>query len=151
MKRACVATLLGAVAGVTACTSTRAESVSEPPVVTVVGRDFSFEAPDSLPPGATRFRFRREGTVAHEVSIARVTQGVSLDSVMRLELAGADITGLYDPGEGLLYAARGESVDAELLVTLERGRDYVLLCTLEEKDKTHSLLGMVHGLRVIGR
>lgn len=135
-----------------ACASSPAEQIgeqmAEPPVVQVVGHDFALDAPDSLPPGLTRFTFRSDGTVPHEVSIARVKQGVSLDSLLRLELNGADITGLYDPGEGLLYTDVGETVDAALLVTLERGRDYVLICTLDEKGKPHSMLGMVRGLRV---
>lgn len=118
------------------------------PVVDVVGRDFALEAPDSLPPGPTRFRFRREGTVAHEVAMARVKAGVPLDSLLRIELAGGDINGMYDPGEGLLYLDPGEVIDAELLITLEAGRDYVLICTLDKDGKTHAMLGMVRGLRV---
>jgi hypothetical protein len=77
-----------------------------------------------------------------------VKRGVPLDSVLRLEVAGGNIDGLYDPGEGLLYTAVGETVDAQLLVTLEAGRDYVLICTLEKDGKPHSMLGMVRGLRV---
>lgn len=121
---------------------------AELPLVNVVGRNFALEAPDSLPAGPTRFHFRNDGTVAHEVAIGRVKKGVSLDSLLRLELAGKDIEGLYDPGEGLLFANNGETIDSELVVTLEKGRDYVLICTLDEKGKAHSMLGMVRGLRV---
>lgn len=120
----------------------------ELPLVNVIGRNFALEAPDSLPAGPTRFRFRNDGTVAHEVAIGRVKNGVSLDSLLRLELAGKDIEGLYDPGEGLLFANNGETIDSELVVTLEKGRDYVLICTLDEKGKPQSMLGMVRGLRV---
>ncbi|WP_373059715.1 hypothetical protein [Gemmatimonas sp.] len=137
----------GAVMGI-ACASPPAEQIAEPPVVRVVGHDFALDAPDSLPPGLTRFTFRSAGTVPHDVSIARVKQGVSLDSLLRLELNGADITGLYDPGYLLLYTDVGESVDASLLVTLERGRHSVLICTREEKGQPHSTLGMVRRLCV---
>jgi hypothetical protein len=132
----------------TACASTPVEEPVEAAVVQVVGHDFALDAPDSLPAGPTRFHFRSDGTVPHEVAIARVKQGVPLDSVLRLELAGGDIDGLYDPGEGLLYTAVGETVDAELLVTLDAGRDYVLICTLEKDGKPHSTMGMVKGVRV---
>ena len=125
-----------------------AATPAELPLVNIVGRNFALEAPDSLPPGATRFHVRNDGTVAHEVAIGRVKQGVSLDSLLRLELAGKDIDGLYDPGEGLLFANNGETLDSELVVTLEKGRDYVLICTLDENGKPHSTLGMVRGLRV---
>ncbi|MBY0489359.1 MAG: hypothetical protein K2R93_05915 [Gemmatimonadaceae bacterium] len=131
-----------------ACTVAPAEHPVAVPVVQIVGHDFAFEAPDSLPPGPTRFAFRSDGTVPHEVAIARVKRGVSLDSVLRVEIAGGDIDGLYDPGEGLLYTAVGETVTAELQVTLEAGRDYVLACTLEKDCKAHSMLGMVRGVRV---
>lgn len=151
VRRLAAAGVVVTTACLAACPAPQDRAVIEPPTVTVVGRDFAFEAPDSLPPGPTRFAFRSVGTVPHEMAIARVKRGVSLDSVLRLELAGADITGLYDPGEGLLYTALGETVDAELLVTLEPGRDYVLNCTLEEKGKPHAMLGMVRGLRVPSR
>lgn len=122
----------------------------EPPVVQIVAHDFAFEAPDSLPPGPTRFHFRSDGSVAHEVGFARVKRGVSLDSALRIELAGGDPAGLYDAGEGLLYTNPGETNDSELLVTLEPGRDYVLLCTLETNGAVHSMKGMVKGVRVRG-
>jgi hypothetical protein len=130
------------------CAAPPATVAVERPVVQVVGHDYALEAPDSLPAGPTRFGFRSDGTVPHEVSIARAKRGVPLDSVLRLEVAGGNIDGLYDPGEGLLYTAVGETVDAQLLVTLEAGRDYVLICTLEKDGKPHSMLGMVRGLRV---
>lgn len=122
--------------------------VASPPVVDVIGRDFALQAPDSVPAGPTRFRFRREGTVAHEVAIARVRAGVNLDTLLAIELKGGNIDGLYDAGEGLLYADPGEQVDAELLVTLEAGRDYVLICTLNKDGRPHSVLGMVRPLKV---
>ena len=132
----------------TACAVAPAEKGVEAPVVQIVGHDFALESPDSLPAGPTRFAFRSDGTVPHEVAIGRVKRGVSLDSVLRVELAGAEVAGLYDPGEGLLYTAVGETVEAELQVTLEAGRDYVLICTLEKDGKPHSTMGMVRGLRV---
>ncbi len=147
VRAAAAWTLLTVVAA--ACGSSSSGQPKEPPVVTVIGHDFALEAPDSLPPGPTRFSFRSDGTVPHEVGIGRVKRGVMLDSLLKVELKGADITGMYDAGEGLLYLAPGESVDAELLVTLERGRDYVLICTLEDKGKPHSTMGMVRGLRVM--
>jgi hypothetical protein len=130
-----------------ACAVAPAEKPVEVPVVQIVGHDFALESPDSLPAGATRFAFRSDGTVPHEVGIQRVKRGVTLDSVLRAELAGGDVEALYDPGAGLLYTAVGETVEAALQVTLEAGRDYVLICTLEKDGKPHSMMGMVRGLR----
>jgi hypothetical protein len=119
------------------------------PVIEVTGRDYALTAPDSAAPGLTRIHFVANGTVAHEVAIARVKAGVKLDSLLAIELKGADVEGLYDPGEGLLYAEPGERVDGELLVDLAPGRSYMLICTLAAKgDTTHSMLGMLHPLHV---
>jgi hypothetical protein len=119
------------------------------PVIEVTGRDYALTAPDSAAPGLTRVHFVSNGTVAHEVAIARIKNGVRLDSLLALEFKGADVEGMYDPGEGLLYAEPGERVDGDLLVELQPGRSYMLICTLAAKgDTTHSMLGMLHPLHV---
>ena len=122
------------------------------PVIAVTGVDFAFIAPDSATAGPTRFRFTHRGTVPHELAIARVTLGVRVERVLDTELKGGDVEGLYDPGEGLLYADVGEHVDAELLVDLQPGRTYVLNCTLDGPGgKSHAMLGMVRPLHVRAR
>ena len=124
-----------------------------PADVTVIieGTDFAFAAPDTLSPGPTRFRFQRSGTVAHEMAIARVKAGTTLATALKTEAAGGAVEGLYDEGDGLLYADVGETIEAELLVNLEPGRQYVLACTLETNGKVHTTLGMVKGIVVRAR
>lgn len=124
----------------------------EAPVVEVTGRDYALTAPDTLAPGVTRFHFTSAGSVAHEVAIARIKDGVPLATVLASEFKGADPEGLYDPGEGLLFAEPGQRVDAELLVDLKPGRTYMLICTLDAKgDTTHAMLGMLHPVHVRAR
>ena len=134
---------LALIIGLAGCAAAPAERVVE-----VTGTDFAFVAPDTLSPGATRFRFRRTGTVAHEVAIARVKRGVPLAQVLSAEARGDDTQALYDEGAGLLYAAITEQAEAELLVDLEPGRQYVLACTLDENGKPHAMLGMVKAITV---
>ena len=121
------------------------------PIIEVAGSDYALIAPDTLPSGPTRFRFHSTGTVAHELAMARVKAGVSLAQVLATELRGGEVEALYDPGDGLLYASPGDRVEAELLLDLEPGRSYVLVCTLETDGKSHATLGMVRGLTVRAR
>ena len=48
-------------------------------VVNVRAVDFSFEAPATVRPGVTTFRFTNAGTELHHLSIIRLTAGKSLD------------------------------------------------------------------------
>lgn len=134
---------LALIIGLAGCAAAAAERVVE-----VTGSDFAFVAPDTLSPGTTRFHFRRTGTVAHEVAIARVKLGVPIAQVLSAEARGDDTEALYDQGSGLLYAAVTEQAEAELLVDLEPGRQYVLACTLDENGKPHTMLGMVKAITV---
>lgn len=131
---------------VSSCASPRREAL-----IDVVGSDFAFVAPDSADPGPTRFRFQRSGTVAHEVAIGRVKQGVPLSRVLAAEASGSPVDSLYDEGDGLLYADISEHTETELLLDLAPGRQYVLMCTLEKDGKPHTMLGMVKGLTVRAR
>ena len=122
--------------------------VREVPVVEVTGSDFAFIAPDTLDPGPTRFRFVRTGTVEHEMAIARVKQGITLAQALTTEMSGGDVETVYDVGDGLLFAAVGETVEAELLIDLQPGRHYVLNCTRVTNGKPHTMLGMAKGVTV---
>ena len=128
---------------ISSCASPRGDAI-----VDVVGSDFAFVAPESVAPGPTRFRFKRLGTVAHEVAIGRVKQGVSLSRVLAAEVSGSPADSLYDDGNGLLFADVNEHAETELLLDLAPGRQYVLICTLETNGKPHAMLGMVKGLTV---
>jgi hypothetical protein len=120
-------------------------------IVQVIGRDFAFDAPDTLDAGPTRFHFSRAGTAEHEVAISRVKRGITVAQVLAAEVRGDDPTDLVDDGVGLLFAAVGEHVESDLLVDLEAGRQYVLSCTRETAGKSHAMLGMVKGITVRGR
>jgi len=120
--------------------------------VSVVGQDYAFTAPDTLPPGPTSFRFRNLGSVAHELVVARLKAGVTPAEAFAAEQRGADVAAFYDEGDGLLYAERGDSVDFRLRVDLLPGRRYVLVCTLEggPHGKPHVMLGMFKAVAVSG-
>jgi len=118
--------------------------------VAVIGFEYAFKAPDSLPAGLTAFGFENRGKMRHEVVIYRLRAGVSPDSVLH-----ADQTTRRTLTEtvGILIAEAGEKALGRILVDLSPGRTYVLVCTLQDApDKPrHLTLGMVHVLRVSSR
>lgn len=114
--------------------------------VEVIGLDYAFRAPTSLPPGLTAFSFKNEGKVAHEVVIVRLRPGVTVDSLMKA----------HDPARltmiqlaGILVAGPGGAPLGRILVELTPGT-YLLLCNFRDgPDKPpHLDLGMMSMLQV---
>src|SRR5262249_56305750 len=56
--------------------------------VKIVGRDFSFDAPASLPAGLTTFVFENPGAVRHEMIIRLLRQGVTEQQIIDAHQAG---------------------------------------------------------------
>jgi uncharacterized cupredoxin-like copper-binding protein len=68
-------------AALTGCKSERASSV--PSTVTVTARDFAFDAPATLPAGATTFHLVNQGKDLHHAQIIKLEEGKTLDDVKR--------------------------------------------------------------------
>ena len=51
-------------------------------VVEVIGRDFSFEAPEQIPSGWTTFRFVNEGAQEHFMALTRMPEGLTVDDYL---------------------------------------------------------------------
>jgi hypothetical protein len=113
------------------------------PTVTVVGLDYAYQAPAILPAGRTTFAFENRGKVWHEVVIARLKAGVTVDSLMHAE-AGPARRALVK-NAGILVAEPGESPLGRLVVDLSAGETYVLYCNFQDTpDKPrHMTMGMV--------
>lgn len=112
-----------------------------------VGSDFAFRGPDTLPPGPTTFRFKNAGTLDHELGLALLRPGVTAAQAFAAERDGAAVDSIYE-ADGLLYTPLGTEVDMGLTIDLQPGRNYVLICTLEDgpKETPHVKLGMFKGL-----
>lgn len=131
---------------------------SPPRVVTVTGFDYAFTAPDTLPAGATTFRFLDKGTVAHHLIVFRIDAGVSLSDFHRVMAGGgpspagiASLGGLQSDKTYKRFAitdvaARQKSRD--LTLVLKPGR-YVLACLHAEDGVTHLQKGMMRELTVV--
>jgi hypothetical protein len=111
--------------------------------VTVVGLDYAYQTPAILPAGRTTFVFENRGKVWHEVVIARLKPGVTLDSLMHAETGPARRA--LVKSVGILVAEPGESPLGRLVVDLSAGETYVLYCNFQDTpDKPrHMTMGMV--------
>ena len=130
----------------------RSPRTSEPPLrrVAIEAKDYTFIAPATLPPGLTAFRFVNHGTVPHEVQLFRFAPGVSAQTARTYLAAGDAPDSAADPSGSVLIAFAGVTAREEILVDLERGERYALICGFRDapgKPK-HFTLGMVALLEV---
>lgn len=118
---------------------------SRPHDVSVTGSDYAFLLADSLQAGSTLLRFNNAGKVDHEMGMALLKPGVTLDQVMARIKAGSSPDSLVDGVVGILIAKPGATTIGSLSIELLPGRTYALFCNFQDApDKPpHSSLGMV--------
>jgi hypothetical protein len=118
-----------------------------PRAVTVIGLDYAFQAPDTLPAGSTTLSLINRGAVRHEVLLFLLNEGVRPGEFLR-----ATVEQRLSLGHpvGAVFAEPGQTAAAQLVVDLARGRSYVLLCVIRDApDKPpHVTLGMAKALMV---
>ncbi len=114
-------------------------------VVTVIARDFSFDAPDSVPAGPITFRLINQGTELHHLQLAKLPEGKTIGDLQADMAAGKATNWLIDAG-GPNAAVPTESTIA--VAPLEVGQ-YVLMCVIPSPDGTpHVAKGMIKPLQV---
>ena len=127
------------------------------PIVTVTGHDYAFIAPDTIPSGATTFRFIDRGKFAHHLVVFRLEAGVSLSDFLRSMGDGgkspAGIASLGGLQSDKIYRGAAANTPSarrarELTIDLKPGR-YVLACLHSEDSVTHLQKGMMRSLTVI--
>ncbi len=116
--------------------------------VTIVGLDYAYQAPATLPAGLTAFAFENHGKVRHEVVIARLRAGATLDSLIHGEPGAARLR--FIEIVGILITEPGGRPLGRLLVELAPGQSYVLFCNFQDApDKPrHMAIGMVATVEV---
>ncbi|MDQ3772036.1 MAG: hypothetical protein M3343_08135 [Actinomycetota bacterium] len=115
---------------------------------TYVGTEFAFEGPDTLPAGATTLELDNQGEQVHELAVAQLLDGKTIDDVNALLKKGVPskppkwVKSMEGTGAG-----PGESGTVDL--DLEPG-DYVFLCFVPDKEskKPHVALGMIKAVTV---
>ena len=126
-------------------------------IVLVTGFDFAFTAPDTIPSGATTFRFTDKGKVPHHLIVFRLAPGTSLSDFHRKMSDGgasppgiASMAGLQSDRRrqtppGASAAAHRQS---EVTMVMTPGR-YVLACLHDDDGMTHLQKGMMRELTVV--
>lgn len=140
--------------GAAACVPEGAETaVSGRNAVTIVGVDYAFAAPDTLPPGPTEFTFENHGSVRHEMILRRLKAGTTLEDVLRAVSEGADSGDFTEGGAGILITAPSTTSASRVTVDLIAGRTYVLVCSLQDGPDapSHQKLGMRTSFYVAAR
>ncbi len=114
-------------------------------VVTVIAKDFSFDAPDSIPAGPITFRLINQGTEPHHLQLAKLPEGKTIADLQADMTAGKPTNWLIDAG-GPNAAIPGDSTIA--VAPLDAGQ-YVLMCVIPSPDGTpHVAKGMIKSLQV---
>jgi uncharacterized cupredoxin-like copper-binding protein len=114
----------------------------DPPVVRVVSREYSFEAPDRVPAGAVTFHLFNEGAEPHHAWFVRFDEGHDLADYMEAVHAGRGHTPEWavDMGGPMVMMAPGAVSNAT--IDMEPGR-YAIVCHVPSPDgESHLAKGM---------
>jgi hypothetical protein len=120
---------------------------------TITGADYAFKTPLRLAPGRHTLTFFNNGKARHEVNIALLRRGVTMDQAYaKLKIDGDDKR-VVEEWLGVLFANPGESTTGRLHLNLLAGRDYLISCALTNDDKApaHFTLGMFGLMRAAKR
>lgn len=114
-------------------------------VVTVIGADFTFDAPETIPAGVTEFRFVNKGPSLHHMQILKLTGGKTFDD-LRTALATqgpppAWIKMLGGPN------APAPGTESNATLALEPG-NYAIICFVDIGGPPHFTKGMIRALKV---
>ena len=120
------------------------------PTDTIIATDYAFQYPRTIAPGPRTFVMRNEGKQRHELSIALLRKGATLQRLKELEKAGVSVDSLFEGEFGLLHSRGGHAPLGQLTVDMQPGREYVIACFFQDNEKApeHYALGMFGSIRV---
>ena len=124
----------------------KAAQAAPPRVVTVVAREFAFQAPDEVPAGLVTFQLQNRGQALHHMAIIRLDEGKTLqDLYAALQAGGPPPAWAHDYGGP---NAPDPGTDSNATMMLEPG-NYALLCFVDIPDHVpHVMKGMAKLIRV---
>ncbi|HET7230229.1 MAG TPA: hypothetical protein VFJ16_09515 [Longimicrobium sp.] len=121
---------------------------AEPRVVTVIARDFAFEAPSQVPAGLVTFELQNRGNALHHVSLVRLDDGKTLADVyaaLRGGASGPPPAWMHDMG-GPNAPDPGHNSNATMFLA---PGTYALLCWVDIPDHVpHVMKGMAKQITV---
>lgn len=112
--------------------------------------DYAYQIADSLPAGPVAFGLENVGKVPHELIVVGLRPEATLPEIVRRDRADSTWRHLREPPSGILTADPGVRTPGQLLVNLEAGRRYLLLCSFQDSDSAppHLHLGMARIITV---
>jgi hypothetical protein len=133
------AAVMAAACGRAEATPAKANA-AEPHVVTVVARDFAFQAPDQIPAGLVTFRLENRGQALHHLQLLRLDGGKTLqDLLAALQAGGPPPAWMHEVGGP---NAPDPGSDANATVLLQPGT-YAMVCFVDIPDHVpHVMKGM---------
>jgi len=140
------AVVAAAACGRAEATSQRQAAAASPRVITVVARDFAFQAPDEVPAGLVTIQLQNRGANLHHMAIVKLEEGKTLqDLFAALQAGGPPPAWVKDYGGP---NAPDPGSDSNATLFLEPG-NYALLCFVDMPDRVpHVMKGMAKPLRV---
>ena len=122
-------------------------------VDSVVAVDYAFaKYPREISPGLHTLVFRNAGNHRHEISVALLKKGVTLDSVVAVDKRDGDVDDLFEKngGIGVLHSTAGGMALGRMLIDFLPGREYLVDCSFSDDDKSppHYKLGMYGSIKV---
>jgi hypothetical protein len=119
----------------------------------IVATDYAFTYPRTVAPHHYSFAFQNNGKVRHELNMALLKSGATLQQVLAIEKAGGNSDSLFEAGVGVLQAQPGKAPLGRLEVDMLPGREYMIVCFFANDDKSppHFKLGMYGSIRVTGQ
>jgi hypothetical protein len=121
-------------------------------VDTITATEYTFKFNSRVRPGHHTFVFRNAGKERHELNMALLNKGITLQKSFDVQKAGGDWQALQKD-VGVLYAAAQTSPLGQIDLDLLPGRDYPIVCTFSKDDKSppHFALGMLGTIHVLDR
>lgn len=119
------------------------------PELSIKGTDFAFEAPEQIAPGLTLVTLDNTGAAPHNLLIARLKDGKTVDEFKAATAKGpAGIVPLIDMYGGTTFTAPGQR--RQVVLDLAAGQ-YVMLSTFAGEDKRPDFAkGMLRSISVAG-
>jgi uncharacterized cupredoxin-like copper-binding protein len=143
---AVVGTIAGCGSDRSPATRDEAGAKETPAAVTVAANDFSFEAPDHIPAGATTFRLTNHGKELHQAQLVKLEDGKTLEDLTRAFKHRGPLPAWVKFVGGPNGVAPGQETSATSV--LAPGQ-YAYLCWIPSPDGImHVIKGMVRPFEV---
>ncbi|MEO6527929.1 MAG: hypothetical protein ABIP93_15020 [Gemmatimonadaceae bacterium] len=124
--------------------------MAAPREVEIVGMDYAFRAPSTLPGGRTTFGFSNTGKVGHELNIGLLKRDVTVQQFVDAMNAGRPVAEVRETSVGVLFAEPGTDAPSALSTDLLPGRTYIVICINKDTpdSKRHTAMGMFSTITV---